>query len=244
MTFTYIFKEIQFRILWLLISLSCTFVGCYLFSEDFLFLVAKPYLKVIPDTAFLSTKLTESFTTYINSSVILALFYTIPVFVYQIWCFFIPSCSSETRNNLRWYALISGLMLLLVLEVCFNLILPIIWFFLAECSNTSSNIFQIQLQPRISDYCLLTLRLSLLFLICSQIPICFLYVIDKIKLTNCIRYRKLIWLTSILLGALITPPEWQLLTSACFVIFIELTFFLGYVKCEYTNRLHINMFPI
>jgi len=213
------------------------FFCCYVFSENLLFLVAKPYLKVIPDATFLSIQLTESFTTYINSSVILALFYSVPILFYQVWSFIIPSCTESTRNLIWWYAIASGLLFLVILGICFLYILPIIWYFLAQCNNTSTNVFLIKLQPRISDYCLLTLKLCLLLSICSQIPLCFLYLINKAKLKACIQYRKLLWLSNILLGALVTPPEWQLLTSGCLVIFVELTLFLSYVKCEYTSAL-------
>lgn len=206
-----------------------------MFSEELLFLVVKPYLQVVSNTAFLSTQLTESFSTYITCSCIMCLLYSMPVLFYQLWCFFIPSCSNSIRISFLRYGVFSLFLFLSVLWISIGYLLPVIWLFFAKCTTTSSSVFVIDLQPRISDFSMLTLKVCFLFCVCSQIPLWFLYGIDKQILKQCIDNRRIIWFCCVLFGALLAPPEWQIIASLCLVTLTEITILFGYIQCEYKS---------
>ena len=215
-------------------SYLLTWSVCYWFSEELLFLVAKPFL-LVTSLHFISTQLTESFNTYLSSSCLCALFFCSPYCVYQMWCFLIPSTFQSHRQYYSHYCQISFLSFLLCVWLSHGILLPTLWHFLSNYNTTSTTVFVIQLQPRIYDFILLTYRFFFLAALCSQIPIFILYFIQAqvIQLKQCIQHRKLVWFVCVLLGAFLTPPECQFITTFSLGIIIETTFVFAYIQCEY-----------
>jgi len=169
----YLLKEARIRILWTLFCILVTCFFCYWRSEDLFFLLSKPFLKVSETNFFICTQLTESLNTYLMISFTLGCFFCVPFILYQIWSFFIPSCNVKQRSFYNKIVFLSFFNLLFILVITFTLVLPAIWLFLYKISNTNaeSQFFTIKLQLKIYDFNLLTLRLSLIAALCSQIPI-------------------------------------------------------------------------
>nr|YP_010736369.1 Sec-independent protein translocase protein [Zygnema circumcarinatum]QKQ14697.1 Sec-independent protein translocase protein [Zygnema circumcarinatum]WEL36342.1 Sec-independent protein translocase protein [Zygnema circumcarinatum] len=231
-------KEIRIRALWLILSILLTFVCCYTFSEELLFLLAKPFIVVSkPNSYFLSTQLTETLTTYVTSSVLLCLCVCTPYGFYQMWCFFIPSCNQTQRAQLNRYCVLSTLCLISVVLVLFVWILPTIWSFLYHLNKTSTNLLTIQLQPKIYDFIMLTVRFVFLSSVCSQIPVILLSLIEYnvIELQDCVQHRRSVWFSCVLIAALLTPPDlWCQLTALLLIYFvIEFTIFYALIRVHY-----------
>ena len=236
----HIFKEIQIRTVWTLICFIATCVCCYSFSEELLFLLAKPFLIVYkPNSSFISTQLTETLNTYVTVSIILSVFFCTPNLIYQLWCFFIPSCNYTERMQLSRMCLLSTLALFCMLLISAMWLLPTLWWFLYQLSNTSGNVFTIQLQPKIYDFIILTIRILLLLFICSQIPVFLIWLIECgiIKATDCIKHRKSVWFCCILIAAFLSPPDlWcQLLALLPISIVIESTIFYSIISFHYSH---------
>jgi Tat protein translocase TatC len=231
-------KEVQIRAVWLILCFLLTLVCCYTFSQELLFLLAKPYLLVSkPNSAFLSTQLTETLNTYVTSAVFFSLCACTPLGIYQLWCFFIPSCNQTQRVHLhRWFVL-STLSLICVVSVSFLWLLPTLWHFLYHLNNTSTDMFIIELQPKIYDFLLLTVRFVFFSSVCSQIPVIFVCILEYhvIALPDCVQHRKSVWFCSVLLAALLSPPDlWCQLTALVLIsVVIELTILYAFVRVHY-----------
>ena len=235
-----ILKELQIRALWLFFCFTLTYTCCYTFSEEMLFLVTKPFLSIDNfRSSFLSTQLTETFNTYITSSLALCVFFWSPNMFYQLWCFLIPSCNQNQRARLLLTALISAFAFYAVVLVALLWVLPSIWSFLYQFNNTSTNLFRIELQPKIYDFIMLTLRVLFVFTICSQVPVIFmcLFEYNWISAKECIQSRNTLFLCSVLLAAIITPPDiWcQLLAVLPMCVGIELTILYSIIRFHYTE---------
>nr|YP_009755787.1 SecY-independent transporter protein [Gonatozygon brebissonii]QIQ23065.1 SecY-independent transporter protein [Gonatozygon brebissonii] len=236
----YIIKEGRIRIYWIITSFILTCFFCFLFSEELLFVLTKPFLQVAkPKSFFICTQLTESLNTTITTSFILSFFFWMPHLIYQLWCFFIPSCKGSQRVQLAKYGNLSAFAFFFVFFLTFVWIMPNIWVFLYNLSNTSTNMLRIQLQPKIYDFIKLTLRFFLLASIFSQLPvllICFLEY-KKISLEDCIKHRKSAVFLSVLFSALVTPPDiWCQLAAWLPIYFIlELTLFTALIQLEYAK---------
>jgi Tat protein translocase TatC len=291
---THIFREVRFRFLWCFFSYGFTFCFSYHFSEELLYLLAKPFLQLFqsspltleaacncffaesydvegpspsvaapvsqcltgapkvawPPTSaptsphfssFISTQLTEALNTYITSSCIFSFVFCIPFFFYQIWCFLIPSCNQTQRQQVARYILLSLTFFVCFFSISLLFLLPNVWLFLYSLSKTSTKLFVIQLQPKIYDFIMLTIRFMFLSFMGSQIPVILLWLVElkKILLQDCIKYRSSLVLCSILLSALLTPPDFicQLLTSLFILVVVELTLFYAFVKVHYTLKI-------
>uniref|UniRef100_UPI0031F3A1A1 Sec-independent protein translocase protein n=1 Tax=Zygnema cf. cylindricum TaxID=3142258 RepID=UPI0031F3A1A1 len=230
-------KEVQIRAVWLMLCILLTFVCCYTFSEELLFLLAKPFLLVSkPNSAFISTQLTETLNTYVTSAVLLCLCACTPYCLYQVWCFFIPSCNQTQRGQLNRLFVLSALSLICVVSVSFMWILPTIWHFLYNLNNTST-LLSIQLQPKIYDFIMLTVRFVFLSSVCSQIPVILLCFIESnvICLQDCVQHRRSVWFCCVLLAAMLTPPDlWCQLTALVLIyVVIEFTIMYAFIRVHY-----------
>jgi Tat protein translocase TatC len=227
----HIIKEAKIRFWWMVFCFFITFATCYYFSEDLFFALATPYFKVSKTSFFICTQITESLNTYITISIILGLIFSAPFIFYQVWCFFLPSWNKSQRQLSNKIVIFSLASFLFILYGTFVWILPSIWLFLYKLSNTGteSHFFIIQLQPKIYDFSLLTLRVLFIAGLCSQIPIGIFCSIQYkiISMETCLKNRRILWFTSILFAALITPPDVWCQLSAWFsiVALIELTLF-------------------
>lgn len=279
LTLTHIFREVRFRFVWCFLSYGLTFCFSYNFSEELLYLLAKPFLQLFQSSpltleaacncfvaqscdveglshsvgeqkrltptsphfcSFISTQLTEALNTYITSCCIFSFVFCIPFFVYQIWCFLIPSCNQTQRQQVARYILLSVTFFVCFFSISLLFLLPNVWLFLYSLSNTSTKLFVIQLQPKIYDFIMLTIHFMFLSFMGSQIPVILLWLVElnKILLQDCIKYRSSVVLCCILLSALLTPPDFvcQLLTSVFILIVVELTLFYAFVKLHYTLK--------
>lgn len=238
----HILKEAKVRVWWIIFCLFVTCATCYCFSEDFFFALATPYLKISKTSFFICTQITESLNTYIIISIILGIFFCGPYMIYQIWCFFIPSCNEDQRILFCKIIIFSMVAFFFVLIITFLLIMPNIWLFLYKLSNTreaGAQFFIIKLQPKIYDFSILTLRILFITGLCSQIPILILCCVQfsLISIQTLVRNRRLSAFISILLAALITPPDlWcQLSAWLCILVLMELAIFLAIVQLQYSN---------
>jgi sec-independent protein translocase protein TatC len=236
-----ILKEAKFRIAWIVFSFFVTFAISYWFSEELFFGLAIPFLKVSKAGFFICTQITESLTTYIIISIFLGFFFCIPFVFYQFWCFFIPSCYKNQRKAFVLLFFFSLIALLSTQILTFNWILPNIWLFLYQLSNTKpvAEMFVIKLQPKIYDFSILTFQIFLIMSFCSQIPIMITYIIDNkvISVQTLITNRTTYAFISILFAALITPPDILCQLSICLFVFllIELALFLSIIREQYRS---------
>jgi sec-independent protein translocase protein TatC len=237
-----ILKEAKIRIWWIFCCFIITCGTCYWFSEDLLFLLVAPYLKISKTSFFICTQITESLNTYIAISVIVGIFFCIPYIVYQFWSFFIPSYTITQRYTCRNIIFLSGITFFFVLIITFIWIMPNIWLFLYKLSNTESEaqLFIIKLQPKIYDFSMLTLQVLFITIICSQIPVILICSIQYklISINVILKSRKSFLLISLLFAALITPPDiwYQLVTWFYISILIELAIFTAIIQLQYTQR--------
>ena len=100
--------EVRIRFVWILIGLGLTWFTCYWFSEELIFLLAKPFLTLPLDSYFVCTQLTEALSTYVATSLIACSYFVFPLISYQIWCFLIPSCYGEQRQKYNRFFYLSG----------------------------------------------------------------------------------------------------------------------------------------
>nr|ADT62131.1 SecY-independent transporter protein [Isoetes engelmannii] len=239
-------EEFIIRFFWILICFSLTWFTCYWFSEELIFLLAKPFLilphYLDPYSSFICTGLTEALSTYVTMSLILCLYFLFPFLSYQIWCFLIPSCSEKGRKRYNELFYLSGFCFFLFLFVTFSWAAPNVWHFLYSLSTTSTNLLTIRLQPKISNYIMLTVRILFLSSICSQVPVIVICLLESRGLSaveTLIKNRRFQMVFSLFISAFLAPPDiWcQIVAFFSLYFLIELTIFVALIKfsCKLTR---------
>nr|QHD46957.1 tatC [Anthoceros agrestis] len=240
--FKTILEEVRIRFFWILICFSLTWFTCYWFSEECIFLLAKSFLTLpYSDLFFICTELTEALSTYVTTSLILCFYFFLPFLSYQIWCFLIPSCYEERRKEYKKLFYFSGFCFFLFLLVTFVWVVPKVWHFLYESSTTSTNSLIIKLQPKIFDYIMSTVRILFISLICSQVPVLVICLLESkdLSVKTCIKNRRFFLVLSLFTAAFLTPPDIWCQIVACLLIYsiIELTIFYALILQVYEKLL-------
>jgi Tat protein translocase TatC len=240
-TFDMIAKEVQIRTIWITICVLMTCCCCYSLSEELLFVLVKPFIIIYrPHSGFISTQLTEMLSTYVITCVVFSVIFCTPYLMYQLWCLLIPGWNRADRERLARMCQLNALALCIVFFISTHWMLPNLWYLLYQLNNTTSHIFVIELQPKIYDFAILTLRMLSVLLVCSQIPLVLIWLIQAnlILAKHCIRHRKSAYFGSVLAVAMITPPDlWCELVILLPIAFaIEVTLLYS-ILCFHCNQL-------
>ncbi|KAI3978195.1 hypothetical protein MKX01_013026 [Papaver californicum] len=174
-----ILGEVRIRFMWTSFGLGMTWFTCYWFSEKPIFLLANPFLTLNSDSHFVCIQLTEALSTYLAAASIACAYFAFPLLSYQLWSFLIPSCYEEQRLNYNGVFRLSGFSLAFFLCLTFSYVVPNICHFLYSMGATSTNLLMIKLQPNIYDFIVLTLRISLISSVCSQVPVILISLLEQ-----------------------------------------------------------------
>ena len=219
----YHFKEFKLRMGYLVFSFLTTFLICYYYSFEILYLFVKPLLNY--NKNFIFTDLTEAFYTTIQLNLIVSIYMLIPFIMYHIWCFYIPSTFLEERKKYNFFFSAVIILLCISLTFIYCIVLPELYKFLLHF-EISTNFMSIQLEARIQSYVKLACKIFLLFSIVFQIPLLFLILLKHGYITSrfLIKNRWQILFVNLLLAAFLSPPDlvFQIVLALCFQIVFEI----------------------
>nr|YP_010881052.1 Sec-Y independent protein translocase component [Apopellia endiviifolia]WIA66185.1 Sec-Y independent protein translocase component [Apopellia endiviifolia]WIA66226.1 Sec-Y independent protein translocase component [Apopellia endiviifolia]WIA66472.1 Sec-Y independent protein translocase component [Apopellia endiviifolia]WIA66513.1 Sec-Y independent protein translocase component [Apopellia endiviifolia]WIA66554.1 Sec-Y independent protein translocase component [Apopellia endiviifolia] len=221
-------EEVRIRVFRILICSSFTWFTRYWFPEEFIFLLAKPFPTFLPysDSSLICTQLTEALSTYVTTSLISCFYFLFPLLSYQIWCFSMPSCYEEQRQKYNKLFYLSGFCSFLFFLVTLVWVVPNVWHFSYELSTTNkTNLLIIKSQPKIFDYIMLTVRISFISSICSQVPV-LICSLESRGVKTLIKNRRFFMVFPLSVAAFFTPDIWcQIVACLPIYFIIELTIF-------------------
>ena len=234
----YHFIEIKLRFFYLFLSTMCTFLLCYNFQIEIVYIISKPFIEL--QQTFIFLELTEAFYTLIKICTILTLLFLTPLLFYHIWVFFVPSFYQIERNKIKFFFLLVFFLFTVEIFITYLIVLPKICNFLisfemsSEINKSGINIdplISVEFKAQIGSYVGLTIKIFTLILILFQIPlcICFLYSKKILYVSSLYCNRKTLCLLSLLISAFIVPPDItsQLVIAAFIYIIFELLIFIG-----------------
>jgi sec-independent protein translocase protein TatC len=215
--------EIRSRIFYLLCSFILTYLTCYMFSFELIYLFVRPFLKY--ETNFIFTDVTEVFSSTLYVCFIVTILITIPLLVYQTWCFFIPSYYTNERKTLSIYCLFFSFAVLCSFFFIYLFLLPKIYYFFLNF-EIQDKLLTIHLSARIYCYMQLTIKIFCILQILLNIPF-FIFLLFEWKLFSVFsaaRNRKYILMICVLVASIVSPPEilTELLIALFFFFFFEI----------------------
>lgn len=235
-----IVSEVSLRLIWIAFSFALTWLASFVCGETLLFCVAN----IQGNPTFCATTLTEALNTYIACASSFAFLYSVPLCFYHLWCFVVPSQTQTQRHSFARVIAFSLASLVCLIWLTYLFLLPHLCHFCAYFAQTSSNALQIQLFLKISDFVRLCSQIVVCVAFLSQLPIALF--ICSVNGWNYARYRRVVGVSCLLLGAFLAPPDLlsQLLISACVFLACEIAFWFSMfeVCCQsdpYTTHLHI-----
>ena len=156
------------------------------------------------------TALHEAFFTQIKVAFFAALFISFPVILLQIWRFVAPGLYKNERNAFVPFLVATPVLFFLGGAMVYYLVIPLAWdFFLSfQITGGESNL-SIEVEPRISEYLSLVMRLIFAFGIAFELPVVLLLLARAgiITARGMAKNRKYAILFSFSAAAILTPPD-------------------------------------
>ncbi len=211
--------ELRLRAAYFLASLLCTFLLCTLHSVQLMYLICAPFSAGDQHSrfSFIFTHLTEALYTTVNLSLGISLSLSIPVMIYQCWCFLMPSCYGRERELSRWFLLAIAFFFLISIFLAYSWILPKIAVFLQQF-QLENKCMEIKLEARIAPAVHWSFTGALVLALLFQIPpffVLFLHMglVNAPLLRNVRRYA---FFSLLLMASLLSPPDvWSQCVCAC-----------------------------
>ena len=156
------------------------------------------------------TALHEAFFTQIKVAFFAALFISFPVILLQIWRFVAPGLYKNERKAFVPFLVATPVLFFLGGAMVYYLVIPLAWdFFLSfQITGGESNL-SIEVEPRISEYLSLVMRLIFAFGIAFELPVVLLLLARAgiITARGMAKNRKYAILFSFIAAAILTPPD-------------------------------------
>lgn len=199
--------ELRKRLARALLAVAIAFAVCYPQSQILFQILEAPLRSSAAATnlkfQIVGTGIAEAFFTRLGVSLVAAVFFALPVILYQIWRFVVPGLESTEARYAKWFVLFGTLFFLAGASFCYALVFPVGFpFFLQEYAD-------IGVDPvlRISEYLSFTSRMMLAFGVTFELPVVifFLARAGLVTYRQLIRFSRYAVLVIFILAAVLTP---------------------------------------
>jgi sec-independent protein translocase protein TatC len=169
--------ELRTRLLISVGALIIAFFICFAFAEDFYNFLTIPLKHAmehakIASNRMIFTGLIEGFFTQVKVAFFAALVVTFPVFATQIWRFVAPGLYKSEKKAFLPFLIISPLLFLLGAAMVYYILMPLAWRFLLSFQTTAQETaLPTVLEPKISEYLNLVMKLMFAFGLTFQMPV-------------------------------------------------------------------------
>lgn len=210
------FTELKIRGSYILVALFASFIVCYSYSEQLLFLLVTPLGR-----NFIFTSMPEVFLTSIKLSAATSIIAILPIGISQIVLFLIPGLYKAEKAFVSKTALALIALFYIGIVSAYTTVVPTICkLFLAfEVLSTPLNI---ELAPKISEYYTLTTTIIFLTSQFFQLPVYLILIIKYkiIKLESLTNNKKAISAFILLAVAAVSPPDFAVQVILFFLLFL------------------------
>ena len=200
-------EELRDLIVQALVATSVALVGTYTYCDVFLRLLQKPLLKFLPaDQQFLYfTGIADKFVIYLQVSIVMAVFITVPFHLYLVWRFIKPALYERERKFVVPFLFLGTISFAAGLAFSYFLVIPLGYEFLIGFGATLST----SMRPMITitEYIPLTLKLLGMVGLVFELPVV-LMILGALGVVNpqmLKSFRRYAFMGLTALSAILTP---------------------------------------
>jgi len=207
------------------------------FSDVIYDFISRPLRQVLPPgSPMVFIGAPDVFFTYLKVALLVSLFATSPVTLYQIWAFVAPGLYRHERRAFLGYLLSSIMLLLAGGAFAYFVVFPLAFKFFLGFANE-----HIQALPAVKEYLSFALKLLFAFGLSFQIPI-ILMMLSRLELVDpesLAKKRRFVILWVFVAGALLTPPDAisQVMLAVPMLVLFEVGLFLARMGRKRATRL-------
>lgn len=164
----------------------------------------------------------EPFFAYLKIALVVGLFLSCPIWLYQAWCFVAPGLYQHERKFALPVVISGSLLFVAGGAFAYYGMFPVMFDFLVNAfmSESMTDTY------RVSDYLSMLMMLTVAFGVVFELPLAIglASAVGLVKASQLRQMRKYAWVLSFVLGALLTPadPISQMMMAVPLVVFYEL----------------------
>lgn len=156
------------------------------------------------------TGLHEGFFTQVKVAFFVSISITFPLMLLQIWKFVAPGLYKNERQAIYPFLLATPVLFALGAAMVYYIVIPLAWdFFLSFEVQGGAGSLPIEVEPRISEYLSLVMRLMFAFGLSFELPVILLLLVRAGLMTadGLASKRKYAILFAFIAAAILTPPD-------------------------------------
>lgn len=174
------------------------------------------------------TALHEAFFTQIKVAFFTSLFISFPVILLQVWRFVAPGLYKNEKAAFMPFLVATPVLFFMGGAMVYYLVIPLAWdFFLSFQISGGDQALSIEVEPRISEYLSLVMRLIFAFGLSFELPVVILLMAKAGLVTadGLADKRKYAVLSSFVMAAILTPPDVisQVMLAVPIIVLYELS---------------------
>ena len=223
--------ELRTRLLYSFLAFFFLFLGSFFFAQEIYDFFVRPLARALEGregARMIFTALHEPFLAHIKVAFFTALFAGFPVISMQLWMFIAPGLYKNEKSAFLPFLIATPVLFLLGAAMVYYIVTPMAWkFFVSFEMLGDGSALPIELEPRISEYLSLMMRLIFAFGLAFELPVILLLLARAGLVTyeGLAEKRKIAIVISFVAAAILTPPDVisQLLLAIPIIVLYEIS---------------------
>ena len=197
--------ELRTRLLKIVVCVIVIFLALSAYANDIYSFLAGPLLKHMPqNSTMIAIDVASPFFTPFKLALVLAVFISVPVILYQFWAFVAPGLYKHERRMVFPLLIASTFLFYLGVVFAYFVVFPLIFGFLTTAAPEG-----VAVMTDITKYLDFVLTLFFAFGICFEVPIFTIVMVwtGLITPASLAEKRPYVIVGAFVIGAFLTPPD-------------------------------------
>ncbi|BAE73389.1 Sec-independent protein translocase protein TatC [Sodalis glossinidius str. 'morsitans'] len=219
--------ELRKRLLYCILSVLVVFLALIYFANDIYQLISAPLIKQLPvGASMIATDVASPFFTPIKLTIIVSVFVSAPLLLYQVWAFVAPALYKHERRLMMPLLFSSTLLFYAGMAFAYFVVFPLAFSFFAHTAPRG-----VLIATDINNYLDFVMALFMAFGVSFEVPVaivllCWSGVVTPEDLR---KKRPYVLVGAFVIGMLLTPPDVfsQTLLAIPMYLLFEIGFFFA-----------------
>ena len=197
--------ELRNRLLKVVVCVLVIFLALSVYANDIYSFLAGPLMKHMPqNSTMIAIDVASPFLTPFKLALIVAVFISVPVILYQFWAFVAPGLYKREQRMIFPLLIASTLLFYLGVVFAYFVVFPLIFGFLTAAAPTG-----VAIMTDITKYLDFILTLFFAFGVCFEVPIFTIVMVwtGIVSTADLAEKRPYVIVAAFVIGAFLTPPD-------------------------------------
>lgn len=197
--------ELRDRLLRVVITVLVIFLGLFMFANDLYTLLAQPLLRHLPEgSSMIATEVASPFLTPFKLTLVVSVFFAVPVILYHVWAFVAPGLYKNERRLIFPLLLSSTLLFFGGAAFAYFVVFPLVFGFFTSVAPEG-----VAVMTDISKYLDFVLSMFFAFGFAFEVPVAVILLVWAGVITPqaLAEKRRYMIVLAFVIGMLLTPPD-------------------------------------